>query len=57
VKEREQKKNKKRPGGKALRGNSFNLKEERFRLDVRLKFFTERLVRCWHCCPEKLWIL
>ena len=22
--------------------------------DVRGKFFTERAVRHWHCCPEKL---
>ena len=35
--------------------NDFKLKEGRFRLDVRKKFFTERAVRCWHSCPEKLW--
>jgi len=27
----------------------------RFTLDVRWKFFTQRAVRCWHSCPEKLW--
>ena len=31
------------------------LKEGRFRLDVRKKFFIQRAVRPWHCCPE-LWV-
>ena len=37
-----------------MRGKGFKLKEKRFRLDVRGKFCTQRAVRCWHCCPERL---
>jgi len=36
------------------RGNCFKLKYGRFRLDVRNKFFTQRAVRPWPSCPEKL---
>ena len=31
-------------------------KRGRFRLDVRRKLFTQRAVRPWHSCPEKLWV-
>ena len=32
------------------------LKEGRLRLDVRGKLLTERVVRCWKSCPERLWM-
>mgnify|MGYP001852133959 CR=1 FL=1 len=38
------------------RENGFKLKEGRCRLDVRRTFFTQRAVRHWQSCPEKLWV-
>jgi len=42
------------PDSDRTRGNGFKLKEGIFRLDFRKKLFTQRTVRRWHSCPEKL---
>jgi len=36
------------------RGNSFRLKEARFRLDIRKKYFTVSVVRHWNRLPADM---